>query len=141
MADDVLLNKAASVERCVKRAREEYAASTDFANDFTRQDAAVLNIQRACEACLDMGQHLIRRDRLGLPQSARDVFTLLAQAGWIDTNLQEAMQRMVGFRNIAVHDYQKLLQPILQRVVTEHLDDFLRFTAAVLRKDGGQPTT
>jgi uncharacterized protein YutE (UPF0331/DUF86 family) len=139
MADDVLLNKAASVERCVKRAREEYAASTDFANDFTRQDAAVLNIQRACEACLDMGQHLIRRDRLGLPQSARDVFTLLAQAGWIDTNLQEAMQRMVGFRNIAVHDYQKLLQPILQRVVTEHLDDFLRFTAAVLRKDGGQP--
>lgn len=47
MADDVLLNKAASVERCVKRAREEYAASTDFAKDFTRQDAAVLNIQRA----------------------------------------------------------------------------------------------
>ena len=139
MADDVLLNKAASVERCVQRAREEYAASTDFANDFTRQDAAVLNIQRACEACLDMGQHLIRRDRLGLPQSARDVFTLLAQAGWIDTDLQEAMQRMVGFRNIAVHDYQKLLQPILLRVVTEHLDGFLRFTSAVLKKDGDRP--
>lgn len=139
MADDVLLNKAASVERCVKRAREEYAASTDFANDFTRQDAAVLNIQRACEACLDMGQHLIRRDRLGLPQSARDVFTLLAQAGWIDTDLQDAMQRMVGFRNIAVHDYQKLLQPILLRVVTEHLQDFLSFTSAVLKKDGDRP--
>jgi uncharacterized protein YutE (UPF0331/DUF86 family) len=136
MADDVLLNKAASVERCVARAREEYAASTDFANDFTRQDAAVLNIQRACEACLDMGQHLIRRDRLGLPQSARDVFTLLAQAGWIDTSLQDAMQRMVGFRNIAVHDYQKLLLPILLSVVTTHLDDFLRFTAAILKKDG-----
>jgi uncharacterized protein YutE (UPF0331/DUF86 family) len=132
----VLLNKAASVERCVARAREEYAASTDFANDFTRQDAAVLNIQRACEACLDMGQHLIRRDRLGLPQSARDVFTLLAQAGWIDTSLQDAMQRMVGFRNIAVHDYQKLLLPILLSVVTTHLDDFLRFTAAILKKDG-----
>lgn len=136
MADDVLLNKAATVERCVARAREEYAASTDFANDFTRQDAAVLNIQRACEACLDMGQHLIRRDRLGLPQSARDVFALLAQAGWIDASLQDAMQRMVGFRNIAVHDYQKLLLPILLNVVTTHLDDFLRFTAAILKKDG-----
>lgn len=135
MADDVLLNKAATVERCVARAREEYAASPDFATDFTRQDAAVLNIQRACEACLDMGQHLIRRDRLGLPQSARDVFSLLAQAGWMDATLQDTMQRMVGFRNIAVHDYQKLLLPILQRVVTVHLNDFLRFTAAILKKD------
>lgn len=135
MADDVLLNKAATVERCVARAREEYAASPDFATDFTRQDAAVLNIQRVCEACLDMGQHLIRRDRLGLPQSARDVFSLLAQAGWMDATLQDTMQRMVGFRNIAVHDYQKLLLPILQRVVTVHLNDFLRFTAAILKKD------
>ncbi|MDZ4240137.1 MAG: DUF86 domain-containing protein [Hydrogenophaga sp.] len=136
MADDVLLNKAATVERCVARAREEYAASPDFATDFTRQDAAVLNIQRACEACLDMGQHLIRRDRLGLPQSARDAFALLAQAGWIDTALQDTMQRMVGFRNLAVHDDQKLLFPILLSVVTVHLNDFLRFTTAILKKDG-----
>ncbi|MDP2221683.1 MAG: DUF86 domain-containing protein [Hydrogenophaga sp.] len=136
MADDVLLNKAATVERCVARAREEYAASPDFATDFTRQDAAVLNIQRACEACLDMGQHLIHRDRLGLPQSARDVFALLAQAGWIDTTLQDTMQRMMGFRNLAVHDDQKLLFPILLSVVTVHLNDFLRFTTAILKKDG-----
>ena len=135
MADDVLLNKAATVERCVARAREEYAASPDFATDFTRQDAALKNIQRACQARLDMGQHLIRRDRLGLPQSARDVFALLAQAGWMDATLQDTMQRMVGFRNIAVHDDQKLLLPILQRVVTVHLNDFLRFTAAILKKD------
>jgi uncharacterized protein YutE (UPF0331/DUF86 family) len=119
----------------VARAREEYAASPDFATDFTRQDAAVLNIQRACEACLDMGQHLIRRDRLGLPQSARDVFALLAQAGWIDTALQDTMQRMVGFRNLAVHDDQKLLFPILLSVVTVHLNDFLRFTTAILKKE------
>jgi len=136
MADDVLLNKAATVERCVARAREEYAASPDFATDFTRQDAAVLNIQRACEACLDMGQHLIHRDRLGLPQSARDVFALLAQAGWIDTTLQDTMQRMMGFRNLAVHDDQQLLFPILLSVVTVHLNDFLRFTTAILKKDG-----
>ena len=82
MADDVLINKAATIERCVRRAREEYAADpASFATNFTRQDAAILNIQRACEAALDMGQHLIRRERLGVPQSARDVFALLAQAG------------------------------------------------------------
>ncbi len=58
MADDVVLNKAATIERCVRRAREEYAAAgAGFATDLTRQDAAILNIQRACEAALDMGQH------------------------------------------------------------------------------------
>ena len=57
MADDVVLNKAASIERCVARAREEYAIDpATFAENHTRQDAAILNIQRACEAALDMVQ-------------------------------------------------------------------------------------
>jgi uncharacterized protein YutE (UPF0331/DUF86 family) len=98
MVDDVLLNKVASIERCVARAREEYALDpSGFATNFTRQDAAILNIQRACEATLDMGQHIIRRESLGLPQSARDVFALLAQAGWINEALAESMKRMVDF--------------------------------------------
>lgn len=51
MADDVVLNKAASIERCVARAREEYAKDPGtFEKDLTRQDAAILNLQRACEA-------------------------------------------------------------------------------------------
>ena len=46
MADDVLLNKAATIERCVARAREEYNADpANFATNYTRQDAAILNIQ------------------------------------------------------------------------------------------------
>jgi uncharacterized protein YutE (UPF0331/DUF86 family) len=137
MADDVVLNKAATIERCVARAREEYvAAGAGFATNFSRQDAAVLNIQRACEAALDLGQHLIRRDKLGVPQSARNVFDLLAQAGRIDAALAEALKKMVGFRNIAVHDYQTLLLPITVSVITEHLDEFLQLTAALLKHDG-----
>lgn len=138
MADDVLLNKAATIERCVARAREEYAAAgAGFATDFTRQDAAVLNIQRACEAALDMGQHLVRRERIGVPQSARDVFALLAQAGWIEPTLADALKAMVGYRNIAVHDYQHLLLPITVKVITAHLDEFLQYSAALLQRDGG----
>lgn len=62
MADDVLLNKASIIERCVARVREEHGKDPlTFGSDFTRQDAAILNLQRACEACLDMGQHLLQR--------------------------------------------------------------------------------
>ncbi len=133
MADDMLLNKAATIERCVARAGEEYGKDpSTFAADLTRQDAAILNIQRACEACLDMGHAVIRRERLGVPQSARDVFALLAGAGWIDSGLAEALQRMVGYRNIAVHDYQSLQLPITVAVIERHLGDFLAFSRAVL---------
>lgn len=135
MPDDVLINKAATVERCVARASEEFDCDpTTFATNFTRQDAAVLNVQRACEAVLDMGQHLVRREGLGVPQSARDVFELLARGGWIAPELAVALKRMVAFRNIAVHDYQALLLPILVNVITEHLDEFLDFTQVVLKR-------
>ena len=136
MVDDVLINKAATIERCVARVFEEYQADpADFAVNHTRQDAAILNIQRACEAALDIGQHLIRREKLGIPQSARDVFTLLAQAEWIDAALAESLKRMVGFRNIAVHDYQSLQIPIILNIITQHLDEFLLYSAAVIKKD------
>jgi uncharacterized protein YutE (UPF0331/DUF86 family) len=136
MADDVLVNKAATVERCVARAREEYDAAPDtFLTDFTRQDAAILNVQRACEAVLDMGQHLVRREKLGVPQSARDVFALLVQGQWIEAPLADELKRMVAFRNIAVHDYQNLLLPILVNVITQHLNEFLEFTRIVLKRD------
>jgi len=134
MADDVLLNKAASIERCVARAREEYAADpATFATNFTRQDAAILNIQRACEAALDMGQHLIRRDQLGLPQSARDVFAVLEQSQRIDSATAASMKRMVGFRNVAVHEYQTLQLPIAVRIIEQHLGDFLTYAQQMLR--------
>jgi uncharacterized protein YutE (UPF0331/DUF86 family) len=137
--DDVLINKAATIERCVARAREDYASNpATFADDFTRQDAATLNILRACQAALDVGQHLVRRERLGVPQSARDVFTLLAAAGWIDATLAESLKRMVGFRNIAMHDYQQLQLPIMIAIIEKHLDDFLRFSGAIIRHDAAR---
>ena len=138
MADDVLINKAATIERCVARAREEYFSDpASFASNFTRQDAAILNIQRACEAALDMGPHLIRRERPGVPPRARAVFALLAQAGRIELPLAQGLQRMVGFRNIAVHDYKALQLPITVAIIEKHLDEFLQYSKALLQRDAG----
>lgn len=134
MVNDVLINKAATIERCIKRVREEYAkAGSNFANDYSRQDAAILNIQRACEAALDMGQYIIRTQRLGLTQSARDVFDILAKEKQIDITIADTMKRMIGFRNIAVHDYQKLLLPIVESIINNHLDDFLQYSSQLVK--------
>lgn len=135
LPDDVLINKAATIERCVNRAREEYDKDpATFATDYTRQDAAILNIQRACEAALDMGQHLIRKHKLGVPQSSRDVFTLLAGAGFIPNELADNLKKMVGFRNIAVHEYQRLQVPVAEMVILHRLQDFQQFCRTLIKK-------
>lgn len=135
LPDDVLINKAATIERCINRAREEYNKDpATFATDYTRQDAAILNIQRACEAALDMGQHLIRKHKLGVPQSSRDVFTLLATAGFIPAELADNLKKMVGFRNIAVHEYQRLQVPVAEMVILHRLQDFQQFCGILIKK-------
>jgi uncharacterized protein YutE (UPF0331/DUF86 family) len=128
MADDVLLNKAAAIERAVARVREEHAGDDRhlLANQ-TRQDAILLNLQRACESSIDAAMHLVRRHRLGIPQETREAFDLLHTGGLLDASLSERLKRMVGFRNVAIHEYQKLNLEIVQAIVRERLDDFLEF--------------
>ena len=79
---------------------------------------------------------LIRREKLGVPQSARDVFTLLAGPGRIALPLAEQLRHMVGFRNIAVHDDQALQLPITVSIITGHLDEFLQYSEMLLRRGG-----
>ena len=128
MPNDTLVNKVAIVERCVLRAREEYNKDPDtFTSDFTRQDAAILNIQRSCEASLDIAQILVRQNNLGIAQSARDNFKLLEHANVLSPVLSASLQKMVGFRNIAVHQYQALQLPIVISIIKIDLDSCLNF--------------
>lgn len=61
MADDVLLGKASTIERCLGRILEEYRGhETELETNFTRQDALLLNLLRACEASIDAAMHLVR---------------------------------------------------------------------------------
>ena len=134
MTDEVTLNKVAVIERCVARAREEYArAGASFAEDYTRQDAAILNLQRACEAALDLALHRVRSAGLGLPRTAREAYALLAEAALIDRDLATSLQRMVGFRNLAVHDYQNLQLEIVEAVLRDRLPDLLTFARLMLQ--------
>ena len=126
MADDVSINKAATLERCVARVRDEYAGNeANLFSDQTRQDAIILNLQRACEAAIDLAMHRVRLHRLGVPQESRDAFSMLVEAGRLDPVLAGRMAKMVGFRNVAVHDYRSLNLGIVKSIVTERLDDFL----------------
>ena len=133
MADDVLINKAAIIERCLKRIGDEYEGhENELETNFTRQDAVILNLLRACEASIDAAMHIVRQHRLGLPQESRDAFRLIEEAGLLTKQLSGQMQKMVGFRNIAVHDYRKLSLEILRSILDARLGDFRDFARTII---------
>lgn len=132
VVDDVIINKCTSIERCLGRIQDEVKGGPEvIISDITKQDAVILNLQRACDSLLDLAMHMIRLYKLGVPRSSRDTFDILASAGLIDGELSERLKRMVGFRNLAIHEYQKLNLQIVASIITSRLCDFRDFMAAV----------
>mgnify|MGYP000901118071 CR=1 FL=1 len=59
--NDVIINKIQSIQRCIERAREIYNNhKDDFLTNYDIQDAAVLNIIRACELSIDLANHIVK---------------------------------------------------------------------------------
>ena len=132
MDDDILVSKAGTIERCCRRAREEYDKDpATFTEDITRQDAATLNVIRAWEAAIEMGDYVIGNARLGLPQDEREVITLLAEHGWIEATLAVDLKRTGEFCR-AEWDYQQAPLPALVTIIKRGLDDFGVYAAALL---------
>lgn len=131
---EALAEKATTIERCIARARRERGAASDFAIDFTRQDAALMNVQRACEASIDIANMVVTHEGLATPQTARDAFEALVERGIISASDAQALQRMVGFRNVAVHNYRQLDMAIVERVIDRELDTLARFGGTLLAR-------
>jgi len=127
MIKDVIYNKMEIIERCIGRVKEEYEGNPENLKDFTKQDSIVLNIQRAVEATIDIAMYIISDKKLGIPKSSRDAFEVLAYNKIINDDMLKKLKNMVGFRNIAIHNYQKLNLDILQNVIENNLGDFSEF--------------
>ena len=132
--NDVVLNKKVSMERCIAQIERYYALPSEmpFEEDYLRQDAICMNLQRLCELAIDIANHAIKVKKLGLPQETRDAFVLLHKAGLIDDGLLRAMGAMVGFRNILVHRYTQLDHGVLVKVIECHMRDALVFANRML---------
>ncbi|MGE7884148.1 type VII toxin-antitoxin system HepT family RNase toxin [Bacillus sp. NPDC094077] len=92
----------------------------------------ILNIQRAFKANIDLAMHIVAGKKLGLPQSSQEAFDLLVTAGLLSADLASKLKAMVGFRNIAVHDYQSVNLDIVRQIIEKHLKDFRLFTKEIM---------
>lgn len=131
--DNILLNKMASLKKCLQRIDSEYQNdSQSFMRNITKQEAIILNLQRVCEISIDIANHIIRIKKLGLPQTSRDSFKLLESNQLIDQSLSLSLQSMIGFRNIAVHEYEILDLDIVENIIKNKLSDIKFFAGQML---------
>jgi len=138
--NDIIVNKIQTIQRCVERAREEYRKNpSGFDTDYTVQDAAALNIVRACEQAIDLANHIIKSYKMGIPTSSNESFDLLQRKQVIDRPLAGKLKNMVGFRNTVTHEYKRLDLEIVKSVIVRDLDDLLTFADRIMEFVDGAP--
>jgi len=129
---EVVLDKISSITRCVERIVEEYQDDETSIINITKQDSIVLNLQRACELSIDIANYIISRNGLEVPKTTRESFAILERHEIIDGTLSDNLQKMVGFRNIAVHNYKKLSLEILSEIIRNNLNDFEIYSEKII---------
>lgn len=130
----VIAAKAGIVARCLVRIDTVTKGVPTAVSNIDTADIVVLNLQRAIQACIDMMAHVLAEERLGVPASSGDGFVVLATTGIIENRLAIELKRMVGFRNLAVHEYDEIDITLLEAILRDHLDDLRTFSDSMLTR-------
>lgn len=130
---DLIAKRLAVIETCIRDLRE-LARPEAIGSDVREERFVEHTLQLAIQAALDAASHIVSDERLGEPRSSRELFSLLARAGWIDAPLAETLGNMAGFRNVLVHGYHTVDLSVVQDVVEHRLDDLLQFVEVVRRR-------
>ena len=126
--------KLESLRRSIQRVKEKCPKNAvALAADYDAQDILSLNLTRAVQMCVDIGTHLVARSEFPPPATMGKTFDILCEAGIITANLADHLKKAVGFRNLAVHNYDSINWAIVFAIATAHLQDFEEFAKAVVR--------
>lgn len=104
---------------------------TQLQADLDLQDIVVLNLTRAIQLCVDIGAHLIAGSDEQAPSNMGDTFNILEKMKIISPAISSSMKKVVGFRNVAVHGYDKLDLEIVHGITSNRLEDFKRYAKAI----------
>ncbi len=133
----VIEEKLESLRRCLRRVEERCPTDVDaLVKDYDAQDILALNLTRAVQICVDLGAHLVARTELPPPDTMGQTFDRLREAGMMSADLAVRMKKAVGFRNVAVHNYDAINWAIVYAIARFRLSDFEEFARAVSKLQG-----
>lgn len=113
--------------------RFQHYTLEEFLDEPERYGSAERFLHLAIEAVNDMANHVIAEENVGPVEQYRDLPRLFAEQSWIDPPLKETWTRMIGFRNILVHDYLEVDRQIVYEVLQNNLNDLRRLRATFAR--------
>lgn len=135
MDREVVEQKLESLRRCLWRIQTKCPAEpATLIKDIDLQDIISLNLSRAVQVSVDIAAHLIVGMDVPPSDTMEQTFDLLAQEGLLTNELASRLKKAVGFRNIAVHNYESINWEIVHGIVKFHLGDFSEFAKVVAIK-------
>jgi len=95
----------------------------EFRDDPEHYGATERFLHLATESINDMASHVAAEEQWGTVDQYSDLPRLFASEGYIDDAQRDQWIRMIGFRNVLVHDYLDIDREIVYTVLQEDLSD------------------
>lgn len=132
MDKTLMAQKLESLRRCLQRVHDKCPAQPEvLAGDPDLQDIVVLNLTRAVQLSVDIASHILSQSNEQAPATMGETFTALEHLGIIDQQIASALKKAVGFRNIAVHNYEVVNWQIVCSLCKDQLTVFKKFAERV----------
>lgn len=124
----LILRKLADLESYIDQISEFRSLSVgDYQSDWKIQRIVERTLHLMLELCIDVGGHIISDRKLRIPDSYADGFRILHENGIVSDALIEPLVNMAKFRNIIVHQYEKVDPEIVIGILQNNIEDFERF--------------
>jgi uncharacterized protein YutE (UPF0331/DUF86 family) len=107
------------------------AGRSTFLQEEVAQAAATRWLQTAIEALIDIANHVVAREGLGVPRAYSETMEILVREGVLPADRRGSFLAMVRFRNRVVHLYDAVDPEEIWRILEEDLGDFDAFIAAI----------
>ena len=88
----------------------------------------------AIEACIDIANHIIAKERYGVPKTYSDCFSILLERKIISKQLANKLINMAKFRNLLVHLYWNVNDERIYEILQTELEDFEEFIRHISAK-------
>jgi uncharacterized protein YutE (UPF0331/DUF86 family) len=128
---DSLTDKLDSLQRCLERVREEFVPQSEFSVNETRQDAAVMNIVRACGTAAGIAKNAVQVFGLDVPSDAAKSFEILSDRNVLSSETCADMRQMAEFCDISLRESESLNAEMIASLINDRLADFEVFAREV----------
>jgi len=135
LVDKLLIGrKLARMDTYLSQIREfSKISGNEYKKNWKTQRIVERTLQILVEECIDIANHIIADEGLRLPVGYADAFQVLMENRIIKKKLSATMEKMAKFRNVIIHQYEKIDPGIVVAILHKNLADFERYKKAIIQ--------